>query len=155
MSASHSVQSVTLPAGSALHRYVQEGDFMDCYAVRSDLSPRAAADIALRFPAWAQFLLTIRNAVVKPLGLATEGSNTTGDRVGVFPIVSESATELVAGFDDKHLNFRISVMTADGRVHFATWVHTHNVGGTLYLAAVMPFHVLIVRDALHRVRDGN
>jgi hypothetical protein len=33
----------------------------------------------------------------------------------------------------------------------ATWVHRNNLLGRLYLLAVMPFHVLIVRDSMRRI----
>jgi hypothetical protein len=33
----------------------------------------------------------------------------------------------------------------------ATWVHRNNVLGRVYLAVVMPFHVLIVRSCMKRV----
>ena len=59
--------------------------------------------------------------------------------------------KILAGFDDKHLNFRISIMAKTGKIYFATWVSPHNIGGELYLKAVMPFHVLICRNALKRV----
>jgi hypothetical protein len=42
-------------------------------------------------------------------------------------------------------------MSQAGNVYLATWVHTHNIGGRLYLAAILPFHVLIARNALGRV----
>ena len=56
-----------------------------------------------------------------------------------------------SGFDDRHLEFRVSVLSRDGRVSLATWVHPHNLGGRLYLAAIMPFHIMVARNALARV----
>ena len=75
----------------------------------------------------------------------------TADRVGLFPFESETPTELIAGFDEKHLDFRISVPSHDAKVSLATWVSPHNIGGRLYLAAIMPFHIAIARNALARV----
>ncbi|MEM7636150.1 MAG: DUF2867 domain-containing protein, partial [Pseudomonadota bacterium] len=69
----------------------------------------------------------------------------------VFPVETETARELIAGFNDKHLNFRVSVLSQDGRVFLATWVHPHNIGGRLYLKTILPFHILIARNALARV----
>ena len=71
--------------------------------------------------------------------------------MGPFPVESETETELIAGFNDKHLDFRVSVRSEGGLVSLATWVHPHNIGGRIYLAAIMPFHILIARDALARV----
>ncbi|MEJ2621372.1 MAG: DUF2867 domain-containing protein [Candidatus Thiodiazotropha sp.] len=57
----------------------------------------------------------------------------------------------MAGFNDKHLNFRVSVISKEGRVFLATWVNTHNIGVRVYLTMILSFHVLITRDALCRV----
>ncbi len=148
------VRKVTLPARSQLHSFVAKSDFLDCYAAPSVLPVRDAAEIALAFPAWARALLRVRNLMVAPLGLAVDGPE-SADKLGLLPIASETDNELIAGFDDKHLNFRISVLTDAGMVYLATWVHPHNIGGHLYLAGVMPFHVAIVRDALRRVVDAS
>ncbi|MCG8696347.1 MAG: DUF2867 domain-containing protein [Minwuiales bacterium] len=37
-------------------------------------------------------------------------------------------------------------------VFLATRVHPHNIAGRLYLRTILPFHILIARDALARVR---
>ncbi len=70
----------------------------------------------------------------------------------IFDIEYESEQELMAGFDDKHLDFRISVISKQGKIYLATWVHTHNFWGKLYLTAILPFHILIVRNGLTRVK---
>ncbi|MGR8948333.1 MAG: DUF2867 domain-containing protein [Gammaproteobacteria bacterium] len=38
-----------------------------------------------------------------------------------------------------------------GKVSLATWVHTHNIGGDVYLQVIMPFHIIFVRNAVKRV----
>ncbi|MEM1300886.1 MAG: DUF2867 domain-containing protein, partial [Pseudomonadota bacterium] len=73
------------------------------------------------------------------------------NKLGLFPVEIETGDEIIAGFNDKHLDFRVSIMARDGGVYLATWVHTHNFGGRLYLATIMPFHILIARNALARV----
>lgn len=146
------VTTATLPRNSDLHRRFGSGDFLDCFAVRSDMSPRDAANIITDFPGWAQFLLKIRRAVTEPFGLSNDGPP-ADDKVGIFPVESDNQQELIAGFNDAHLNFRVSVMSTEGRVFLATWVHPHNIWGRLYLAAIMPFHILIARNALARVAD--
>jgi uncharacterized protein DUF2867 len=129
---------------------MSQGDFLDCYSVAAEMPPRQAADIITSFPSWARFLLRIRRIVTAPFGLSNDGPN-AADKVGIFPVESENATELIAGFDDRHLNFRVAVISDAGRVYLATWVHPHNFGGRLYLTAIMPFHILISRNALKRV----
>lgn len=143
------VTAIPLPPGSLLAALHRPGDFLDCYACPSSLPPREAARIAALLPGWAAVLLRLRNALVAPFGLVGARPD-TGD-FGPFPLVAETPRELVLGFDDRHLDFRLSVMAAAGQVSLATWVRTHNAGGRAYLALVMPFHRLIVRNAVARV----
>ena len=100
-------------------------------------------------PGWARALLKLRNTLVAPLGLKT-GESQEADSA-IFPITYEDNAELILGTDDKHLNFRICIHRENGRIHMATWVHRNNLLGRAYLAVVMPFHVLIVRDAMRRI----
>lgn len=144
------VTATPLPAQSALHARRESTDFLDCYTVTSALPVRQAANIIADFPSWARFLLLIRRIVTAPFGLNNDGP-TADDKMGIFPIESETPTEVIAGFDDKHLNFRVSVIKHDGQISLATWVAPHNIGGRLYLKAIMPFHIAIVRNALRRV----
>ncbi len=144
------VTTCPLPPFSALHARFQAGDFLDCYGVASDLSPRAAAKVITDFPGWARLLVMLRTLVTAPFGLRQEGPENS-NLVGIFPVESETDQELIAGFNDKHLDFRVSVTSREGRVTLATWVRPHNIGGRLYLNAIMPFHILIARNALARV----
>ncbi|MEJ8560153.1 DUF2867 domain-containing protein [Yoonia sp. GPGPB17] len=144
------VSKITLPAASALHDQRVAGDFMDCYSVASELPPRRAAEIITAFPGWARFLLIIRKIVTGPFGLSQDGPE-AADKLGPFPVQSETETEVIAGFDDKHLNFLVSVLSHEGQISLATWVAPHNIGGRIYLAAIMPFHIAIARNALARV----
>lgn len=144
------VTATELPALSLLGERVVPTDFLDCYCVASDLSPRRAAEVITDFPGWARFLLHIRRVVTSPFGLSNDGP-AAPDKVGVFPVETETGRELIAGFNDKHLDFRVSVISQDDQVFLATWVHPHNIGGRLYLKTILPFHILIARNALARV----
>ena len=135
---------------SPLYGLIAKGDFLDCYSVDASVPARKAAEIIVEFPGWAQMLLKLRTFLVTPFGLSTDGP-VADDKLGVFPVQLETEEEVIAGFDDKHLNFRVSVRQDKGRVSLATWVHPHNWGGRLYLAAILPFHILIARNALARV----
>ncbi|MEM9321129.1 MAG: DUF2867 domain-containing protein [Pseudomonadota bacterium] len=148
------VKRTELPAKSLLHKRRTDGDFLDCYSVASDLPPRQAAEIITRFPAWAEALLRLRGILVAPFGLSKSGPE-AADKMGIFPVEHDDETEVIAGFNDRHLDFRVSVMSDNGRISLATWVHRHNLGGRLYLAAIMPFHILIARNALARVRRAS
>ena len=123
---------------------------IDCFAIPSNLSPRIAANTIVDFPSWAKFLLFIRRIVTAPFGLSNDGP-IAQDKIGPFPVELETESELIAGFNDKHLDFRVSVMSQDSKVYLATWVHPNHWGGRLYLYTILPFHILIARNALYRV----
>lgn len=140
------IRTDTLPCGSTLWSLHRPGDFLDCYSVASDLSPRAAAAQGLALPGWARGLLGLRNALVRPFGLKTGAPDGP-----IFPTCHESETEIILGIDDRHLNFRIGLIRQDGRIYMSTWVRPHNLWGRAYLRLVMPFHVLISRGAIARM----
>ena len=144
------VQTTKLPADSQLWQWHKEGDFLDCFVTEAVIAPRRAAEVITAFPGWTAALLHLRRIVTAPFGLSNDGPDAP-DKVGPFPVTLDTAEELIAGFDDKHLEFRVSVLCRDGKVHLATWVHPHNIGGKLYLGAIYPFHFLVARDALLRV----
>lgn len=144
------VRKTDLPAQSMLHTRRTPGDFLDCYSVASPLPPRQAAEIIVDFPGWARVLVALRNVVTAPFGLMADGPD-SADKLGLFPVESETDNEVIAGFNDRHLNFRVSVLSEAGSVYLATWVQPNNIGGRLYLAAIMPFHIMIARNALARV----
>jgi Protein of unknown function (DUF2867) len=118
---------------------------------------RAAEQMMARQPRWAEALVWLRNLLVTPLGLKTSGANPVAprDMIGIFPVVSETPDRLIAGFNDRHLDFRVVVdVTPAGRgrqVTATTLVKTHNWLGRTYLAIIMPFHRLIVPALLRQV----
>jgi uncharacterized protein DUF2867 len=119
----------------------------------------AAMHIMLNSPFWFRASLSLRNALVTPLGLKTSAVPGAKGVIGLFPVVSETLERLVVGFDDRHLDFRIIVEIApagDARqfVTSTTLVRTHNLLGRAYLAIVMPFHRLIARAVLRRAARG-
>lgn len=122
---------------------------------------RAAAEAIIEnFPAWTGAMMAQRQILVAPFGL--KGRPGSGDRIGIFPVVSESREQFVAGFNDRHLDFRIVVELAqpvgksEQSVTLTTVIRRHNLLGRVYLAAVMPFHRAIISTALRRIgRSGS
>ena len=135
--------------------------FMDAYRLDIDdenLDARQAAmRMMARAPRWVDALLVLRNIMVAPFGLKTSGAEQRmpRDAIGIFPVVSETPERLVAGFNDRHLDFRVvlDVATSGQRqsVTATTLVLTHNWLGRTYLAIIMPFHRLVVRALLRQV----
>jgi hypothetical protein len=134
--------------------------FVDAFsiAVADDaLDARHAAQCMLgRSPRWIEALMALRNRLVAPFGLKRPASRkAAADSIGAFPVVGESPERLVAGFNDKHLDFRLVVDVSgagnDRRVTATTLVLTHNLLGRTYLAIILPFHRLIVPSMLRQI----
>src|ERR1700739_721531 len=133
----------------------------DAFSVVVDgtaLDPRHAAEKMLgHSPRWIERLLALRNFLVSPFGLKkpVAAETVSVDSIGIFPVMSETPGRLVAGLNDKHLDFRVVVDIAtsgDGqRITATTLVLTHNLLGRIYLAIILPFHRLVVRALLQQV----
>lgn len=145
------------------HPALLQADCADRYAVISPeqaMPAIRAARLALgQSPVWVRRLLDLRNRVVAPFGLkAAEMKLGEAGSVGAFPIVSERDEQVVLGFNDRHLDFRIvidvtSAEAAGSKVSVTTLVDRHNAFGRLYILAITPFHRLIVRTTLRRLAD--
>lgn len=134
--------------------------FVDAYALTIEdpaLDARRAAERMFdSSPRWISGLMAVRNFMVAPFGLKTSiPRRTARDVVGFFPVISQLPDRLVAGFDDKHLDFRVVVDVASAgtarRVTTTTLVRSHNLPGRLYLAVVLPFHRLIVPSMMRQL----
>lgn len=99
------------------------------------------------FPAWARIALRLRNRIVAPFGLRTEGAD-GGDLMATLPVVHESADRLEVGLADKHLTFTIETALSGGRAAVTTRIWFNHWSGRLYLAAVLLPHKLILRHSL-------
>jgi hypothetical protein len=144
-----------------LNTLLAGAQFADAFSIAIDnpaLDARHAAErMMARQPRWIETLTSLRNILVTPLGLKTSGESRAAPRemVGIFPIVSQTPDRLVAGFNDKHLDFRVVVDVANSgalrNVTLTTLVLTHNRLGRTYLAIILPFHRLVVRSLLRQV----
>lgn len=135
--------------------------FADTFRIKTDSSSLNAREAAERMfhqqPRWIAMLMRLRNAIVAPLGLKTpsHAKTSTADSIGLFPVITETPERIVAGFDDKHLDFRVIVDVSgtvpDREVTATTLVKTHNLLGRVYLAVIMPFHRMIVPAMLRQI----
>lgn len=163
----------TLPAASALNSYRAPGDFLDTYSIspggRTDLlraDMRVLADHVLNADVnWMRMLLGMRDSFAGMVGMKTtrelgqdQGAHsivdkTVGDRIGFFRIYEIAENEIILGEDDWHQDFRVSVLRAsdkEPRIYASTCCKRHNLAGYAYLAAILPFHKLIVRTVLDK-----
>ena len=157
------MNTIAVTPDTGLTSLLPGAQFADAYAL--DMAPpkldarRAAERIMARSPRWIAALLALRNLVVAPLGLHTRPPSSAAGLgvLGIFPVLSQTPDRLVAGFDDRHLDFRVIVDVSPRlerqRVTLTTLVLTHNRLGRAYLAAVLPFHRVIVRAMLRQARE--
>jgi Protein of unknown function (DUF2867) len=140
--------------------------FADSYALTiegQNLDAVSATKAVMgRNPVWISNLMQLRNKIVAPLGLkpAPDKKLTEENSIGTFPLISQSADQVVLGMNDKHLDFRIVVRVANGArgrqtITASTIVKTHNLLGRIYLGIVKPFHRLIVPTMLNQVVKGS
>lgn len=166
------VRVVTPPQESSIAHTYAGADMVDAYALTLPTGATHNIDVLARAmlgrsPRWVSTLLSVRNAVMAMFGVksteyirAEAGSNGT-ETIGFFPIRSRSERELIVGEDDRHLDFRASVLLrsrpeeAGFELIATTVVQCHNRLGRLYLALIMPFHRLIVRSGLRRAARSN
>ncbi len=95
---------------------------------------------------------------MRPLGIKSsrqlrEGGSTAA-RVDFFPILEEEENEIILGENDRHLDFRMSLMRiptdSNTKIVATTVVHVHNRPGQAYIDVIPPFHYLVVRRSLDR-----
>jgi hypothetical protein len=135
--------------------------FIDAFRVEIGTAPvnarEACTRMVLHGPRWIDALIRLRNILVTPFGLKTsgEGAPAPGGLIGLFPVLSETPEQLIAGFNDHHLDFRIVVDVASdamGRqVTLTTLVRTHNLLGRIYLTLITPFHKVVARGMMGRI----
>ncbi|TJZ54435.1 DUF2867 domain-containing protein [Streptomyces piniterrae] len=115
-------KGIALPAEARLaRRAFPRTDFEDAWQL--DLRPGMPADPA----AWQGVL-----------------------RGASFPVVGREDGEILLGEDAGHLDFRASLLVADGRVTLGTVVRFHHAGGRLYWAFVRRVHPFMARLMLRR-----
>jgi hypothetical protein len=158
---------VALPAQSGILHAYRSVQLADAFAIRLPPGTSHDPEVLARFmfthqPAWIGWLMRVRDTIVAWFGLKTSrqltasANDARAARIGIFRIYSKSATEIVVGEDDRHLDFRVSVLCAaavpDGSAALtvSTVVHCHNLLGRTYLQAIAPFHRLVVKGSLRR-----
>ena len=153
-------EACEVPRASAIGSQVVDAAFFsDAY--RFGLSRPDASVIDIFFgvfghhPPWMKQLLIIRNRLAAAGGLETAKDADiihsvrrphyrVGDLIGPWPVHGLTPTELIAGRDNRHLDFRLSVLleaigTSQTAV-ISTVCTTHNLFGRVYLRFIIPFH---------------
>ncbi|MFZ6815116.1 DUF2867 domain-containing protein [Undibacterium sp. Rencai35W] len=161
-----------LPEHSRITHVYDKPDLADAYAVRLPANAIDDPELLARFifaqqAPWVKSLMGLRDVLVAGFGLKTSrqleaagasASARDGQHIQIFRIIEKSAGEIVLGENDKHLDFRLSVMLQSQPnrpesvryLTISTVVHCHNNLGRAYLRLIAPFHRLIVSSYLRR-----
>ncbi len=154
-----------VPAASVLDRSIIDAAcFRDAYRAPLRRSDASVVDLFFavlgHHPAWMKLALIVRNRLASLGGLAApsasellgakrKSSYRVGDTIGVWSIFALSDTELIAGRDNHHLDFRLSILREAGgdqaSVTISTICTVHNTFGKVYLFFIVPFHKWGVR----------
>jgi hypothetical protein len=160
---------VALPAESGVTHVYRSVNLADAFAIRLPSGASNDPDVLARFifaqqPSWVGTLLGLRDVLVAGFGLKTSKQLATiataakkSERVGIFKVYSTNEAEIVMGEDDKHLDFRLSVLCSTGaapdsgrHLTLSTVVHCHNLLGRVYILVIAPFHRMVVKASLRR-----
>lgn len=156
-----------IPKGSLLHSGKINYDYIDSYEyIIKDLHNKLDIEKVTEVfsqpgPKWFEKLFWLRDKIASIFKLKT--SETTGNsknrkpdtQAGIFRILDKTATEIIMGEDDKHLNFKVSLLLNQGNDNYksitvTTAVALNNLLGKIYFFIIKPFHKAIIPRLLKR-----
>lgn len=163
-------EACELPHGSQVERrFLQDAFLADAF--RAPLGHGDASPIDLFFavfghhPMWLKLILLLRHRLGAVFGLAAartedllhpvrQARYQVGQTIGPWPLYFISDDELIAGRENAHLDFRVSVLKQGSGTRIwvvvSTFCCTHNRFGRVYLRLIGPFHRWGVRRLLQR-----
>lgn len=159
---------------SLLHFDNSDYDYIDSYEYtiidkknRIDI-PEIVKAFAKPGPKWFEELFALRNKIASLFKLKTPAMVTkkedndsnkyeVGTQAGIFKVYDKTATEIILGEDDKHLDLRISLFLEQSKynenekkITVTTIVKLNNKLGKYYFFIIKPFHRTIVPLILKR-----
>lgn len=161
-----------VPSNAMACRAFAHTDFIDAYTIQL---PSSDDDMPERFlramfgnpPGWVSALTRLRDRIVSLFGLKKasdiirDSLNTadgrpaeTGKARFSLSVMKRAGNEVFIGENDRHLDFRISVLgspiDSGTEICVVTSVKLNNFLGRLYLLPVKPMHKLIVPAMMRR-----
>ncbi len=152
-----SINSLALRSG-------RKFDYSDIFSI--NLNPNTKIQVEDLFPMFFEslpkvflILVIIRETAAKLIGLKTSSKkefenhlkNYTGEigqRIALAEVLEKNSNELLAGLDDKHLDFRLSFVLEKCeetiQLKVGTYVRFNNWIGRLYYFLVKPIHRLFM-----------
>src|SRR5260221_7350450 len=154
------VTPVSLPPASRIAKAYASTNLADPSSIELPSGASTNPELLARFifshqAPWISSLIAVRDAIVGGFGLKTAkqltllGVESKTGRLGIFKIFSTSPAEIVLGEDDKHFDFRLSVLCSNQpspggkrQLTLLTVAHCHHRPGRLYILVIAPFHRL-------------
>lgn len=139
--------------------------YCDCYriVIKTNETADSITTRIFALPQWIKRLLKFRNLIAKKLGLKTDSKTESpapyypiGSKAVLFKVIDRNESEIVMAENDKHLNFKTSVLTEQTgtliQVSLTTIVHFNNTLGKLYFFPVKPFHKTLIQSRLKNIK---
>lgn len=122
------IKAASIPAKSTIAKGFERIDYQDIYTIKHQTHD-SAEEISRQLmvmPAWVDALFKLRNRIVGVFGLKTEKN--VQETQTFFTIIENRKDEIVMGENDKHLNFRASILNdeAENTISLITAVHFNN-----------------------------
>jgi hypothetical protein len=163
MSRDSRIRQTEIPLTSCYRDFIAPINYSDAF-VATEIDPditiqEAYIKIFSDMPTWIKILMKIRNRIVSIFGINTDiegydmskATFATGSTVGMFKIFYIDEREIIAGEDDKHLDFRVSVLKHQDTVTVSTFVAYNHAFGKLYMFFIIPMHKIIVKRMMGRL----
>ena len=163
-----------MPASCAFSRDLGKYYYWDSFEVRLSRPELSMQEIYLgifaHLPRLLKWLLIIRTKIVSVFGIGgptaaqlnsieIKKKYEVGERIARFTLFSQNDNEIITGGDDKHLDFRVSVLKISeggtNKVVLTTVVDVHNLFGKVYLFLILPFHRFGVRTIMSNAVAAN
>lgn len=138
------------------HHYIESYGVVLPEGVRTDLCGATRSILFDQSPGWIDTLMSWRNSFARAVGLKVaeidkqevlDNFSLERESLGFFKIYASSATEVILGDDDWHLDFRVSISLNDKprqEVVLTTAVQYKNWFGRIYFLPVSFVHRLMV-----------
>lgn len=164
---------VSIPKESLFHNLAIQADYYDAY-MGSFLSQKPVSlndcvkGIFFTYPRWIDFLLNLRDILVKPFHLKTGEAEDLhapdqielkkGATLTAFTVLELTNWEIILEMTDRHLDAWVSVLLLQVHnryeVTLTTKVRYHNALGRIYFFIIKPFHRVIVCAMLRHLIHG-
>lgn len=144
-----------IPTNSLIEKYLP-ADYVDSYSreivCNQKITPEKFRNLAFnQLPKWIDWLMNLRNAIVKPLGLDTKSRFTN-------MVSDKNEHEEIFGMPDSHLDFHVSMWCGEykngkQKLRITTIVKYNNRLGRIYFFFIRPFHKIIIYFLLKRIKN--